>query len=251
MPKLVVHPDYAAHRTFFEQLPARFASEGKMLHDGRNRVKLLALSDGTPCVVKRYRVPHLLQRVVYRWFRPSKAERAYRFALRLPELSIDTPAPMAYLEERRGGLFGASYFVSAQCVHPSLYPVLVQAPEFSRPLAVQLAAFLVRMHEQGFLHGDLNLTNILYHTSPADGEIHFSVIDINRSHFIPRPTPEQCLHNLVRLTHRHELMEFVVREYARLRGWNADECWEQVQADLIRFERKEARKETLKRRIRK
>ncbi len=251
MQKLTIHPDYAAHRTFFDGLPARFLTEGKTLHDGRNHVKLLSLPDGTPCVVKRYRIPHLLQRIVYRWFRPSKAARAYRFALLLPALGIDTPAPMAYLEECKGPLFGFSYFVSARCTHPSLYPELVQAPEFSRPLALKLAAFLVEMHERGFLHGDLNLTNILYHTSPADGEVHFTVIDINRSHFIPTPTPNQCLHNLVRLTHRHELMEFVVREYARLREWDADSCWAQVQADLLRFERKEARKETLKRRIRK
>lgn len=219
-----------------------------MLHDGRNRVKLFTDKDDTGYVVKRYRRPHLLQRFIYRWFRPSKAERAYRFAFRLAALGIATPEAVAYSEERGALLFGYSYFMSARCTDPSLYAPLVEAPEFDRTLAVRLAAFLVEMHEKGFLHGDLNLTNILYRTLPG-GQVRFTVIDTNRSHFKKAPSQTDCLQNLVRLTHRHELMEFVVREYARLRGWEAGAVWHEVQGRLRRFERKEARKKKLKRRL--
>lgn len=252
MMKVVLNPRYAGLRAFVEHLPQQF-DHGVTLHAGRNSVKLFIggeTGDADGFVVKRYRRPHLLQRLAYRWLRPSKAERAYRFAFRLAELGIDTPEAVAYAEERGGLFFGLSYFVSRRCTDPSLYSVLVEAPVFSCDLAARLAAFLVETHEKGFLHGDLNLTNILYHPLP-DGGVHFTVIDTNRSHFIDRPSQEVCLHNLVRLTHRHELMEFVVREYARLRGWSPDACWCRVRVLLLAFERKEARKNNWKRRLRK
>lgn len=248
--KIVVNPTYKAYESFFKDLPSRFEREGILLHRGRNQVKQFELPDGTPCVVKRYKVPHLLQRIVYRWFRPSKAQRAYTFALRLVDMEIDTPTPMCYIEKSSGLLFADSYFVSTRCDYPPLYPVLFEAEQFDPELASSLAGFLVEMHQKGFLHGDLNLTNILYHEG-IDGEVKFTVIDTNRSHFIEEPTKEQCLHNLVRLTHRHELMCYVVKDYARLRGWDVETSWEKVHVDLIAFEKKEERKRKLKRKLRK
>lgn len=245
--KIIVNPRYESCRSFVEQLPDVFDRQGQMLHCGRNRVKRFRLADGTECVAKRYKRPHWLQRLVYRWFRPSKAERAYRFALRLANIGIATPAPLAYLEEKGVWLFGDSYFVSACCSDAPLYPVLVQAPRFDVELARRLAAFLVEMHEKGFLHGDLNLTNILYRVLP-DGQTQFTVIDTNRSHFVEHPSRKACLHNLVRLTHRPELMEFVVREYARLRHWEAEPAWQTVKAGLQALERKEAWKKKWKQR---
>lgn len=247
MMNIIINPRYEVLHPFVECLPDVFDQQGQTLHSGRNQVKLFETTNGGAWVVKRYKRPHLLQRLVYRWFRSSKAERAYRFALRLADMDIYTPVPLAYLEEKGVLLFGDSYFVAALCTDAPLYPVLVQAPRFDRELAARLAAFLVEMHAKGFLHGDLNLTNVLYRPLP-DGHTRFSVIDTNRSCFKEHPSRACCLHNLVRLTHRRELLEFVVREYARLRGWSPEQAWQTVEAGLQALERKEERKRKWRRR---
>jgi hypothetical protein len=68
------------------------------------------------------------------------------------------------------------------------------------------------------------------------------MIDVNRSHFCDGwPSDEQCLRNLVRITHRRDLYVDIVRRYATLRGWNADDTEQKAVALLDRFEHKRFR----------
>jgi hypothetical protein len=63
------------------------------------------------------------------------------------------------------------------------------------------------------------------------------MIDINRSHFCDgMPSDEDCLKNMVRLTHRRDLYEDLIRRYAKLRGWDADSTAHRALALLDRFE---------------
>lgn len=248
MMKIVVSPRHPELYDFVRMLPERFEQEGEMLYDGRNRVKLFMYA-GRQLVVKRYKRPHLIQRIVYKWFRPSKAERAYRFAFSLEKMGIDTPEPLAYVEVGGCLLFGDSYFVSARCADPDLMGALYKPAEFPRPLAVAWADRLAEFHEKGFLHGDLNLANILYRTDPQTGACRFTVIDINRSHFRPHPSPDECMDNLVRLTHRVDLLCFLVAAYARRRGWDEEQTVNGVLVRLRAFEQRCERKQKLKQKM--
>ena len=96
------------------------------------------------------------------------------------------------------------------------------------------------MHSRGVLHGDLNLSNFLYRT--ADDGYHFTMIDINRSHFTDGwPTDSQCLDNLVRLTHRRDLYEYLVKSYARQRGWDEETTAASALRLLEKFEHRRFR----------
>lgn len=246
--RITIQPSYEHLRDFITRLPQTFGQQGEILYQGRNCVKRF-VENGQVIIVKRYKRPHLIQRIAYTWFRPSKARRAYDFALRLEEMQIATPAPIAYIEKKQGGLFCDSYFVSAYCPDPTLFPELVEKPDFDLDLAHALAAEVAKWHEKGFLHGDLNLANILYRTSP-DGQYAFTVIDINRSHFIPQPSKDQCFTNLMRLTHRIDLLRQLTEYYARQRGWEPQQCCDSVEAKLHAFELRREKKKKLKRTVR-
>ncbi len=214
----VIATEYARAVDFINALPARFASGGETLHDGRNTVKRFAVGDGT-LVVKRYKRPNIVQRIAYTYFERSKARRAYDFAGILRSRGINTPHEVAYIELTRGGLLADSYFVSEECRWAPLRAAL-ERPDFDRTLASALARYLVVLHEKQIQHGDLNLGNILY-TRQDDGAYDFALIDTNRSHFGPL-TRRDCLHNLLRLTYDTALMDFIARAYAAARGWDAD-----------------------------
>lgn len=243
--KIVIHPKYRAYGDFIAQIPVIFNQSGETVYRGRNVVKRFTVGSNE-WMVKRYKRPHLIQRIAYTFFKKSKAERAYLYAGRLLDAGIATPEGIAYIEEKHRGLLCDSYFVSTVCPDPAVYPVLVKAEAYDRELADALAAFFVQLHGKGILHGDPNLNNILYRKGDGGGGYLFSVIDTNRSVFKPRLTPRECLENLKRVTHRRDLLRHITAEYARLRGWDVQESVERVMEALDRFEKRNKMKRRLK-----
>ncbi|MFA6813634.1 MAG: lipopolysaccharide kinase InaA family protein [Bacteroidaceae bacterium] len=241
--KFFIHPDYHSMEAGIRQVPLSFVHDGKVIHSGRNVIKELRIGE-MMLVVKRYKRPSFIQRVIYTFFRSSKAERAFKFAGYFRSVGIDTPQEIAYLEVKEKGLFAIGYFISQYTSLPSLMSSLVETPDFNRKLADDFVALVVEMHQKGIFHGDMNLSNVLYNKG-KDGNYHFELIDINRTKFASE-TRERCLKNLTRIVHRKDLYEYIVRRYAQMRGWNEEECLSICLKNLHRFEQKKKVRRWLK-----
>lgn len=232
--KVVVSDKYAALSAALSALADQTQPVGEVVYQKRNEVRRVTFGEQT-FMVKRYKCPNMFQRFVYTFFRQSKAARAYRFAAIFRSLGIETPHEVAYMEKRRGGIFADSWFVSEEAKGTETHLLLREVKEFSRELADAVMAQVVDMHAKGVLHGDLNLSNFLC-TETTDG-YRFSMIDTNRSHFCKGwPTRRQCLKNLVRLTHRRDLFEYLVGSYARQRGWDEQSTVAEALRELHHFE---------------
>jgi tRNA A-37 threonylcarbamoyl transferase component Bud32 len=241
MRKEVVHPDYAGMSEWVHRLPECFEQEGEMIHDGRNKVKRFVVN-GTPLIVKRYKRPTIFQQITYACFRPSKAVRAYLFAGMLRDRGFDTPHEVAYVEEYRHGLYQGGLFVSTECTDASVQDYLEEQRD---PLMMfQLAGLLVELHQQGVLHGDLNLSNVLYRSLGAD-RYHFTLIDTNRSVF-KQPTQAEALRNLMRVSHHMDILRMVVADYAEQRGWSVQESVDEVLKLRDRFDHRVQLRRALK-----
>jgi len=238
-----INPDFTVHKDFIANLPERFNGDGETLYVGRNVVKAFS-TDGVTLVVKRFKRPNIVQAVAYTFFKKSKAERAFLFARMIRERGFNTPHEVAFIEIKHNGLLQDSFFVSTSCTLPPLSELL-RRPDFSRNVAAQLGRYVAKLHEKGVLHGDLNLTNILYDMA-SDGLCTFWLIDTNRSVF-KQPTKNDCLENLKRLTHDRPLLECIVRNYAAARGWQEGETVAGVMKCLDGFEKKHERKRRLQR----
>ena len=243
--KLKVDKEYDFLSDWLADLPRRFMTgEGKLLHQGRNTVR--EFEPSVRLVVKRFKPVNIVQQIAYTFFCKTKAEKAFLFAGLLRERGLDTPREVAYLEESRWGLFKVGYFVSLACDDPPAFPALVPVEDYDRRLASDLVALFYRMHQRGVLHGDLNFGNFLYRRCPEGGYT-FTIIDTNRSRFFDHcPDDEACLCNLRTMTHRRDLFAFMVREYARLRGWDADDTEARALRYLKKLEVKHKRKEAWK-----
>lgn len=221
--------------------------KGEVVYDSRNRVARFTV-DGLSLMVKRFKRVNAVQQVVYTFFRKTKAERAFLFANEFLKRGIDTPQPVAYMEERHHGLFTTGYFVSLETPGTETSLLLREVKDYPSDLAEAVARQIVLMHSKGILHGDLNLSNFLVkptltpltsnHRKEEEREAYsFTMIDTNRSHFTEgMPTDEQCFDNLIRLTHRRDLYEDLIRRYARLRGWDVDATVQTALSLLDHFE---------------
>ncbi len=178
-----VYKDCKELVSFLENLDTRFNQEGKAIHLDRNAIKSFEIPGlGREIVVKRYKKPIAIQRVVYTFFRKCKAERAYLNGNKLLEKGIDTPTPIAYAEGKKNGLMEYCYFACEKSANVSLEPLILLDKPLDNHLATALAKFFVELHSKGIIHNDLNGGNILYYQD-ADTNYHFSLIDNNRMEF--------------------------------------------------------------------
>ena len=220
---LLINPKYQSQRQFIDSIPSVLEQQGTTIKATRNLIKVLQMPDGTNVNVKRYHAPRYINKLVYSTgIRRPKGQRAYEYAMRLQEKGIETPEPIAYFEERHGGILGLSYFISIQCDYPHTFYEMGNATEGTyEEIAKAFAAFTANIHEQGILHLDYSPGNILWERVGED--YHFSIVDINRMYFGEVDMARGCA-NFARLWGPKRFIQLIVREYARLRGFDIDEA---------------------------
>lgn len=236
-----INPQYSAYAPQIEALPAKFASEGISLHQGRNQVRAMRWGD-LDVIVKRYKKPNIFLKLQFAFLNTCKAKKAYKYGCLFNESGISSPTPIAYIIEGRWPVIKGSYFVSLPVDGMCLNDTLTVADD---AMIDRLAAEAARMHDAGLMHGDLNLTNIY---ADAEGLLHF--IDTNRTKTGRKITPRACAENLMRLTPDRPLLSKIARAYAKIRGWDADAFSALVITRLEAFQRKKARLKRLKNLIR-
>lgn len=220
--KIIVNPKFGCLREYVESIPRIFETEGETIYHKRNHIKVMKAPDGTVVNVKRYQVPRGINRYVYSLgIRKPKGERAYLYPQRLLEKGIETPEPIAYIEERSAGLLEHCYFISVQSPYAHTMYELgnAKAGEYE-DIANAFALFTARMHEREVLHLDYSPGNILFDRLD-DGTYRFSLVDTNRMYFGPVDM-KKGVSAFKRIWGSKRFVIQAVRQYADCRGYDAD-----------------------------
>ena len=93
--KIGVNPDFQELSSFVHELPTVFETGGKVIYKGRNELKEFDV-EGKKLIVKSYQLPHLLNRIIYNFFRASKS--AYSSRSIMPDIGI-IPSPRHSLSQ--------------------------------------------------------------------------------------------------------------------------------------------------------
>lgn len=202
---------------FVASLPERFErGEGEVIYDGRNQLRRFVV-EGHRLIVKSFRVPNLVNRIAYGWLRASKAQRSFEYATRLRSIDIDSPAPVGWIAERSGLLFGRSYYACLESTLPYTYKDIMAgtlSPDLEHSALEAIGRTTARLHEAGMTHKDYSRGNILF-GSAADGSISVEIIDLNRIRF-GAVSIEAGLANLFErlpvTPEQHKIMESAYRE---------------------------------------
>lgn len=215
---------YRGLEYFVKTLPAHFGSgDGRVIHSGRNELRELEFN-GETYVVKSFRKPNILNRLVYGFLRPSKARRSYENAELLRLNGIGSPEPVAWMTERSGILFARSYYVCRKSACTHTYADLIGGrfpgqEEVLRAIARTAAA----IHELGFVHKDFSRGNILFEQA-GDG-VEVEIIDLNRLYRHGGvDIVRGCANFAERLPATRRMHEIMAGEYARVRGFDPEEC---------------------------
>lgn len=136
-----------------------FSKAHDILKDGRSATVIKVRLDDETYVVKRYNMKDFFHHI-RRSFRTTRARHVWYFAHKLQFFRVRTPAPVAYMEFKKFGIHGTSYYISR---HVSGVPLLHEMSQTNAKifLAKKVAMLLKNLLLLSVNHGDLKERNIL------------------------------------------------------------------------------------------
>ena len=196
---------------FLTNIQNYFDANENTIHKARNILKTIEHKD-KELVVKSFQVPNLLRRIIYTFFRDSKAKKSYEYALKIQPF---TPKPIGYVEFYQSSLLKRSFFVAEKFDYDfTIREPLLDSSFFEREKIFKaFAKFTYQLHERGILHKDYSPGNIL--VKRQNNSYLFQIVDINRMEFKTLSFYERMA-NFDKLWARNEDLEIIVKEYARV-----------------------------------
>lgn len=193
-----------------------FNTSSNSIHKARNEIKIIDFSSES-LVVKSFKTPNIINKIIYTFFRDSKAKKSYENSLKIGDF---TPKPIGYIEFKKSGLFNESYFVSENFKYDfTIREPLLQADFKDKEKVFKaFAGFTYKLHEDGIFHLDYSPGNILI--KKEDKNYIFKIVDINRMEFRTLNIDER-LKNFAKLWAKNDDLKTIIKEYCRL--INADE----------------------------
>ena len=214
----------------------------------RNVIKIINFKN-TSLNVKAFKVPNTVNKIVYNFFRKSKAQRSFEYANILLEMGVGTPKPLAYFEYKTALFFKKSFYVSEQQDCDITYRELTKNfnyPDYDTILRA-FTRFTFKLHEKGIHFLDHSPGNTLIKKNGEDYD--FYLVDLNRMNFCSMDF-ETRIKNFSRLTIHKSMVEVMSDEYAKCSGEDYNKIfnlmWSETEAFQEKFHRKKRLKKTLK-----
>jgi len=234
--------------TDIHSILSRVHSEGDIEYQGRNTVKSIKVADAK-WNIKIFKIPHLLNKLVYRFIRKPKAQRSFEYAQLLLEKGVNTPTPIAYAEQRSTLFLLDSYYISEHLDYQISFRTLIydqQYPDRTNILQ-QFTEFTYHLQMSGIHFIDHSPGNTLI-VKQKDQHYKFYLVDLNRMNFGHLNYPARIA-NFTRLSLTDEMIKIIALKYSEL----CDKEYQDVYNDMLNachtYTKKRAKSKALKKKI--
>jgi hypothetical protein len=244
---VVINEEFKSKEIELRNYITNFSSSGNLFGDGqRNKIKLFDL-DGKKINIKSFKIPNLINKIAYKYFRKSKARRSFEYATNLLEKGIGTPQPIAFFENYSWLGLKESYYASEHLQAELTFRELVEIPNYPEHSTIlrQFTHFSFNLHEKGIEFLDHSPGNTLI-KKVSDKQYEFFLVDLNRMNFHAEMDVNMRMKNLSRLTPKKEMIEIMSEEYAKLYNKSFKEVFDTMWYYTCEFQEKYHRKRRLK-----
>ncbi|MBA1432128.1 MAG: hypothetical protein FAF04_00695 [Epsilonproteobacteria bacterium] len=210
-------------KDFLLNIQDYFNKNDTSIHKARNELKIIPYK-GISTVVKAFKVPNIINKIAYTFFKDSKAKKSFDYSLKLGNF---TPTPIGYIEFFKNGLLDESYFVSEEFAYDFTIREPLLEKEFPDREGVfkAFASFTLALHNAGIFHEDYSPGNILI--KKENDNYSFKIVDVNRMRFFTLSCDERAK-NFSKLWASEEALTSIATEYAK----EHDVCEDFVQKAL-------------------
>ncbi len=208
--KYTLNPKYENIKDYLLNIKEFFSNSDESIHKARNELKVITYNH-IHSVVKSFKIPNLLNQVVYSFFRGSKAKKSYEYSLKIGEF---TPEPIGYIEFYFLGLLKESFFISEHFNYDFTIrePLLDKNFKDRENIFKAFARFTLELHNRDIFHNDYSPGNILI---KRDGsEYIFKIVDINRMNFFELDQKTRA-ENFSKLWADDDILSVISSEYKK------------------------------------
>ena len=205
------------YKIFVEKIDNYFKDSQHSIHKARNEIKIINFQN-EELVVKSFKIPHLLNKVVYTFFRDSKAKKSYENSIKIINF---VPKPIAYLEFKKFGLLNKSYFISENFKYNFTIrePLLDDTFTDRDNIFKAFAKFTYELHQNNIFHLDYSPGNILI--KKENNNYIFNIVDINRMEFFNLKQVDRAK-NFSKLWADDDILITIASEYKKYYQCNDD-----------------------------
>ncbi|TJY32859.1 lipopolysaccharide kinase InaA family protein [Pontimicrobium aquaticum] len=239
------HKKYLPQQEKVDVFIDTFSTSGKLFgNQKRNSIKLFEL-DSQIINIKSFKVPNMFNKIAYRFLRKSKAQRSFEYAMKLLDLGIGTPHPIAYYEFTNGIFFGKSFYLSEHVDCDLTYRELnrdLNYPDHENILRA-FTKFTFTLHENNVCFLDHSPGNTLI---KKEGDNYkFYLVDLNRMQFKSMSFSER-IQNFARLTDKESIIKIMSDEYAKCIDADSSMVFEKMRQYTLEFRERIKRKKRFK-----
>ena len=189
------------------------------IHKARNEIKTIDFN-GENLVVKSFKIPNIINKIVYTFLKASKAEKSYINSVKIIDF---VPKPIGFIEFKKFGLISDSYFISENFTYNFTIrePLLDKNFDDKENIFKAFAKFTFKLHQNNIFHLDYSPGNILI--KKEDGNYIFKIVDINRMQFKPLNLDDR-LKNFSKLWAKDDDLTSIIQEYSKLINDDEKKC---------------------------
>lgn len=248
--RITVHLKYKNQEENILQLVKTFFEEGDLIVKGSRNIIKSNFLGSIKVNIKFFQKPGFIKSIIYSFFRDTKAKRSFDYANYLLKHNINTPFPIAFVEERSVfGFLANSFYFCDQIDYDFTMRELIHDPLFpERNIIIeQFTEFTFKMHEAkiNFLDHSPGNTLIL---NKGNGIYDFFLIDLNRMKF-EELSLEKRMDNFKKMWLSKQMIKVVAQKYASLSNQSEEKIHAILLEKSTQFKRKTAKKKYLKKRI--
>ena len=248
--RITIHPNYKNQEEAILQLVETFFGEGDLVVKGsRNTIKSNFLGE-EKVNIKFFQKPGFFKSIIYSFFRSTKAKRSFDYANYLIDHHIQTPIPIAYVEERNSlGFLRDSLYICQQIEYDFTIRELIHDPLFPNrnKILEQFTEFTFKIHEARVNFLDHSPGNTLIIKNGNDRYDYF-LIDLNRMKFEDLSI-EKRMDNFKKMWLSKLMVKVVAKKYAELSNLSEEKLYKILLEKTTQFKRKITKKKFLKRKI--
>lgn len=208
-----------SYANLLETIETYFSKSNNSIHKARNEIKIIDYNSEN-LVVKSFKTPNIFNKIVYTFFKQSKAEKSYINSVKIIDF---VPKPIGFIEFKKFGLINKSYFISENFDYSFTIrePLLNENFTDKKNIFKAFAKFSMELHNNGILHLDYSPGNILI--KQENGTYIFKIVDINRMQFKSLDLDER-LKNFAKLWAKDDDLIIIIKEYSTLINEDETTC---------------------------